>query len=188
MYLYAYICLCFCIYICYISQRNTSAFSLMHGSDYACHKSIWNSHQKHIKAIRKIKNINPGEKLFEAYFGSARLPDYTRRHYPHVKRELFNIRADGNKKKKRGDVEVCAVRSVSFTYSSGGALFTCYVFRQQCVGHCWLLQSSPGGKQLPMDAAHLHQRLKGQERLWDSKDTARPACFEEKWCDCVLGL
>lgn len=83
-----------------------------------------------MKATRKIKNTNPGEKLFEVYFESARLPDHTQKHYLHVKQELFSIRADGDNKKGQGDGEVCAVRSASFSCSSRGALFTCYVFRQ----------------------------------------------------------
>lgn len=182
--IYAYVCFSFYICICYISQRNQSAFRLMHGIYCACYKSIWNSQQKHIKPIRKTKNTNLLENLLEAYFESASLSDYTHRYYPHAKRELSSIRADRNNNKKKGDSEVCAVRLASFTYSTGGILFTCYEFRHWWVGGCWLLQGCPGGGISWWMLQDCSQRLKVQERLWDSKDVARPICFEEKWCDC----
>lgn len=85
--------------------------------------------------------MNPAENLLEAYFEFASLSDYAHRHYPHVKRELSSIKADrNNNNKKKGDSDACAVRSVSFTYSTGGFLFTCYEFRQWWVESCWLLQ------------------------------------------------
>lgn len=53
---------------------------------------------------------------------SAWLQNHTHKHYPHVKRELFSIRTGvGSGVGGLGDGKVCAVRSVSITYFSGGA-------------------------------------------------------------------
>jgi len=180
-------CLSFYIHICSIWQRNKSAFSLMRGSNYACQKRIWNSQQKHIKAIRKIKTINTGEKLFEAYFESARLPDCTHWHYPHAKRELFSLRADRNKKRK---VMVKPVLSDLHPSHIPQELLCppakCLVSRGWGVVGC--SSTLPEGGVSWWMLQVYSQRLKVQERLWDSKCIARLTCFEEKWCDYVLGL
>lgn len=152
-------CFSFYLCICYISQRNQSAFRLMHGIYYACYKSIWNSQQKHIKPIRKTKNMNLLENLLEAYFESASLSDYTHRYYPHAKRELSRIRADRNNKKKMWQWSLCCQTCILHIFHRRYSLHLLWV--QALVGRGVL--AAPGmswRRHLLMDAAGLQPEVK----------------------------